>query len=166
MVRNEAMLRLAKQSCDPELLYSFFKAMGQPEPDGRVGAALRMNMVRNMCLPDVACEKLQNPSDGKQPICNEPSGELLAGIPRCGKRRRGNQFDETNKPHPPAGRERMGTLSCNPLRSNRVRWDRVDQKGQFPGGFTRSIRRAWPAGISWTAMFVAATMPSFRMMCA
>jgi len=71
MVRNEAMLRLAKQSCDPELLYSFFKAMGQPEPDGRVGAALRMNMVRNMCLPDVACEKLQNPSDGKQPICNE-----------------------------------------------------------------------------------------------
>jgi hypothetical protein len=71
MVHNEAMLRLAKGSCDPELLYSFFKAREPFPPDHKVGAALRINLLRNMCLPDVACQKLQNPSDVGHAVCNE-----------------------------------------------------------------------------------------------
>jgi hypothetical protein len=71
MVRNEAMLRLAKGSCDPELLYSFFKARQPFAPDDKVATALRIHIVRNMCLPDIVCERLQNPADVGQAVCNE-----------------------------------------------------------------------------------------------
>jgi hypothetical protein len=71
MIRHGAMLRLAKESCDPKLLYSFFKAMEQSAPDDQAGAVLHVNMVRNMCLPDVVCEKLRILSDPKEGLCHE-----------------------------------------------------------------------------------------------
>jgi hypothetical protein len=70
MVRDEAALRLAKGSCDPELLYSFFTATDEFPPETQVGGLLRMYMARNMCLPEIVCAQMQSPPESKQAACD------------------------------------------------------------------------------------------------
>jgi len=60
-----------------------------------------------------------------------------------------------------AGPARCPGINLRPLRSaGRRHW----MLGQFAGA-AASMRRVAPAGMSWTAMVAASTVPSFRMMC-
>ena len=64
---NQAAVRLAKQSCDPKLLYSLFGSKGGLALDTPAGWDMRVQMVSNVCTPAVVRKQMQKLPALKQP---------------------------------------------------------------------------------------------------
>jgi hypothetical protein len=67
MARNQAADRLAKESCDAELLYSLFNAKGDLALNTMAGSDMRAQMVSNVCTPWVVRKQMQKLPNLKQP---------------------------------------------------------------------------------------------------
>lgn len=65
--RKQAAVRLAKESCDPELLYALFNLKGDLAIDTKAGLDMRIQMVSNVCTPGIVRKQMQNLPDLKQP---------------------------------------------------------------------------------------------------
>jgi hypothetical protein len=65
--RTQAAARLAKESCDPELLYSLFNSKGDLAIDTKAGSDMRVQMVANVCAPWIVREQMQRLPGLKQP---------------------------------------------------------------------------------------------------
>lgn len=67
IVRKQAAVRLAKESCDPELLYSLFNSKGDLAIDTKAGLDMRVQMVSNVCAPGIVRKQMQKLPELKQP---------------------------------------------------------------------------------------------------
>lgn len=86
MARNQAALRLAKESCDPKWLYSLFHANGDFAADTQFGLQLRTQMVSNICTPFVIRSEMQKIPDLKQPADYEREyGRMARGDQQAGE---------------------------------------------------------------------------------
>lgn len=84
--RNQAAVRLAKESCDPKLLYWLFHARGDLAADTEVGLQLRVQMVSNICTPLVVRSEMKKIPDLKQPADYERVyGRLARGNQQAGE---------------------------------------------------------------------------------
>lgn len=65
--QEHAAVRLAKQDCDPELLYSLFNSKGDLAVDSAAGWDMRVKMVSNVCTPAIVRKQMQELPDLNQP---------------------------------------------------------------------------------------------------
>ena len=65
--RKHAAVRLAKEACDPELLYSLFNSKGDLAIDSAAGWDMRVQMVSNVCTPEIVRMQMQKLPNLKQP---------------------------------------------------------------------------------------------------
>lgn len=68
IARTNAAVRLAKESCDPELLYSLFNSTGDLATDTKAGSDMRVHMVSNVCVPWIVRKQMQKLPELKQPV--------------------------------------------------------------------------------------------------
>ena len=64
--REMTAARLAKESCDPQFLYSLFNAKDDLAPDTKAGLLMRIDMTQNPCTPKLVRAQMQSPPELQQ----------------------------------------------------------------------------------------------------
>ncbi len=85
-IRDRAAIRIAKEACDPKLLYSLFNARADFPLDTNAGLKMRTQMVSNICTPLVVRAQMKRMPDLKQPADYERYyGNLARGNQEAGE---------------------------------------------------------------------------------
>jgi len=64
--REMTAARLAKESCDPQFLYSLFNAQDDLASDTKAGLLMRIDMTQNPCTPKLVRAQMQSPPELQQ----------------------------------------------------------------------------------------------------